>query len=63
VVQVISRPALLKFFQKHPDALVPLLNWYWITKKADWGSLADVRYDFANADIMGRGPCSIYRLR
>jgi mRNA interferase HigB len=53
-VRVISKPAILEFSRKHPDALVPLMNWYRITKKADWGSLADVRNDFAHADIVGR---------
>jgi mRNA interferase HigB len=51
---VISKPAILKFAERHQDALVPLLNWYRITKRADWGSLADVRSDFAHADIVGR---------
>ncbi len=30
------------------------MNWHRITKRADWGSLADVRVDFAHADIVGR---------
>jgi mRNA interferase HigB len=50
---VISKPAILKFAEKHPDALAPLMNWYRITKGADWGSLAEVRRDFAHADIVG----------
>lgn len=53
-MRVISRPAILKFSEKHADALAPLLNWYRIAKRADWGSLADVRSDFAHADIVGR---------
>ncbi|MGP8244513.1 MAG: type II toxin-antitoxin system HigB family toxin [Bryobacteraceae bacterium] len=53
-MRVISKPAILKFAGEHPDALVPLMNWYRITKRADWDSLADVRYDFAHADIVGR---------
>lgn len=53
-MRVISKPAILTFSERHPDALVPLLNWYRITRKADWGSLADVRNDFAHADIVGR---------
>ena len=53
-MRVISKPAILKFSEKHPDALVPLMNWYRITKRADWSSLADVRSDFAHADIVGR---------
>lgn len=51
---MISRPAILNFSERHPDALVPLLNWYRITKRADWNSLGDVRQDFAHADIVGR---------
>jgi mRNA interferase HigB len=53
-VRVISKPAILQFSERHRDALVPLLNWYRITKRANWGSLADVRKDFAHADIVGR---------
>jgi mRNA interferase HigB len=53
-VRVISKPAILRFAEKHPDSLAPLMNWYRITKRADWGSLAEVRSDFAHADIVGR---------
>ncbi len=53
-MRVISKPAILKFSERHPDALVPLMNWYRITGRADWGSLAEVRRDFAHADIVGR---------
>jgi mRNA interferase HigB len=51
---VISKPAILKFAGKHPDALVPLMNWYRITRRAEWDSLAEVRSVFAHADIVGR---------
>jgi mRNA interferase HigB len=53
-VRVISRPAILRFAERHADALVPLMNWYRITKAADWNSLVDVRGDFAHADPVGR---------
>ena len=53
-MRVISKPIILKFSERHPDALVPLMNWYRITRRADWGSLVDVRSDFAHADIVGR---------
>ena len=53
-MRVISKPAILKFSERHPDALVPLMNWYRITGRADWGSSAEVRRDFAHADIVGR---------
>lgn len=51
---MISKPAILTFSERHRDALVPLMNWYRIARRADWGSLADVRSDFAHADIVGR---------
>ena len=53
-MRVISKPAILKFSKRYPDALVPLMNWYRIAKRADWDSLAEVRRDFAHADIVGR---------
>jgi len=53
-VRVISRPAILRFSEEHRDALAPLLNWYRITRRADWDSLAGLRKDFAHADIVGR---------
>ena len=52
-MRVISKPAILEFSERHRDALVPLMNWYRITRRAEWGSLADVRSDFAHADIVG----------
>ena len=53
-MRVIGKPALLKFSERRRDALVPLMNWYRIARRADWGSLADVTSDFAHADIVGR---------
>ena len=53
-MRVISRPAILRFAEKHADALVPLMNWYRITKRANWRSLAEVRDDFSHADVAGR---------
>jgi mRNA interferase HigB len=30
------------------------MNWYRITRKADWNSLAEVKKDFVHASIVGR---------
>lgn len=51
---MISKPAILEFAGRYPDALVPLMNWYRITTRAEWNSLADVRKDFGHADVVGR---------
>jgi len=53
-VRVISRTAILDFSKKHADAAVPLMNWFRITKHAEWENLDDVRRDFNHADAVGR---------
>lgn len=53
-MRVIGKPTILRFSERHGDALVPLMNWYRIARRADWGSLAEVRSDFAHADSVGR---------
>ena len=53
-MRVISRAAILNFSRKHADAYAPLMNWYRITKRAEWKTLSDVRRDFGHADVVGR---------
>jgi len=50
---VISKAAIREFAKKHADALEPLMYWYYVTKRAHWTSLADVRQDFCHADVVG----------
>ena len=51
---MITKRAILRFGKKHPDARVPLMNWYRITRRANWRNLTGVRVDFAHADVVGR---------
>jgi mRNA interferase HigB len=51
---VISKQAILKFSEKHPRALVSLMNWYRIKRRATWNSLSEARNDFGHADVVGR---------
>jgi mRNA interferase HigB len=53
-VRIISKQALIEFAERHSGALVPLMNWYRITRRADWHSLADTKTDFGHADAVGR---------
>jgi mRNA interferase HigB len=48
------KPAIIKFPKRHRDALVPLMNWYRVTKRADWSSSAEVGSDFSHAYVVGR---------
>jgi mRNA interferase HigB len=52
-VHVISRKALVKFGEKHEDAVEPLDRWYRVAKRAEWGSFAELRADFGSADLVG----------
>jgi len=45
---------ILRFSDEYPDALAPLMNWYRITRQANWNSLSDARKDFGHADVVGR---------
>jgi mRNA interferase HigB len=52
-VRVIGKTAIAKFSESHPDALTPLLRWYFVAKRAAWTNLVDVRIDFPHADSIG----------
>ncbi len=53
-MRVISRRAIREYSEIHPDALPSLSNWFSITRKAAWKTLADLREDFRSADVVGR---------
>jgi mRNA interferase HigB len=53
-LRVVSGQAILEFAERHADALVPLMNWYRITRRAEWRSLTELRNDFSHADLVGR---------
>lgn len=59
-MHVISRKALVEFAARHPDAAAPLDNWYRLTKKAQWGSLVDVKLIFPHADLVGN--CTVFNV-
>jgi mRNA interferase HigB len=47
---VISLKRLREFWQRHPDAEVPLRAWYRAVSGAEWTSLQDARAIFPHAD-------------
>ena len=49
-VRVISRKKLLEAAAAHADLAAPLDVWYRVAKRADWGSLEDVRRELPSAD-------------
>ncbi len=50
---IIIKKTLSAFAEKHPEAALPLNNWYSIAKTANWSKLADVKNMFNNVDYVG----------
>jgi mRNA interferase HigB len=48
----VSKRRLREFWQRRPDARLPLLAWYKIALEADWASLQDVRLTYPHADAV-----------
>jgi mRNA interferase HigB len=45
-MQVIAKRTLKLFWLRHPQAEIPLRNWYAITDKAEWRRPADIKAMF-----------------
>ena len=52
-MRVIALRALRDFWEKHPQAEVPLRAWYAIASRADWRSPADVKAAYRAASFLG----------
>lgn len=59
-MRVISRSMLTEFAASHPDATIPLDNWYRRTRKASWRILDHVRIDYPHADPVGT--CTVFNI-
>jgi len=51
-VRVISRRRLREFWKHYPDARTPLDSWHKRAEKADWKKFADLKADYATADLV-----------
>ncbi len=51
-MRVIALKPLREFWQRHPQAEVPLRAWYAIASRADWRSPADVKADYRSASFV-----------
>ena len=57
-MRIIARSTLKAFWEENPayvDVKEPALAWYRHVLKADWGSPAEVKWDFRNASILKEG--------
>ena len=53
-MHIISKTALRKFWEKHPNAETALRYWYKITSQSQWCHFDDVRQTFPSADNVGQ---------
>ena len=49
---ITKRLALQRFWERHPTAERPLVDWYLITKHATWRNFAQVRATFGQTDVI-----------
>jgi mRNA interferase HigB len=53
-MHVISYKRIREFFSTHRDSRSPLAAWFKIVKKASWQNLAELKYLYPSADLVGR---------
>ncbi|MEL7589895.1 MAG: type II toxin-antitoxin system HigB family toxin [Anaerolineaceae bacterium] len=51
-MRIISRRTLRVFWEKHPDACVPLQTWFHDVQLATWNSPADIKKVYQNASFV-----------
>jgi mRNA interferase HigB len=52
-MQLYRQFMLREFYEKHRDAKKPLKSWIKAILRASWGKFAEVRQDYAHADLVG----------
>jgi len=52
-VHIISRKALIQFWDKHPDSQQALARWHKVVQQTDFQTFADLRKVFPSADMVG----------
>lgn len=52
-MNIISRKALVEFYEEHADAREALETWYRVSKKAVWANFNEVKKTYPMADVVG----------
>ncbi|MDX2245246.1 MAG: type II toxin-antitoxin system HigB family toxin [Bacteroidia bacterium] len=52
-MRVVTPRRLMEFSIKHPNAKIPLLSWYELTRNTSWHNLADIKTFFNSVDYIG----------
>lgn len=51
-MRVIAKRTLREFWEQHPDARQPLIDWFKDARRADWEAPHQVRYSYSSASIL-----------
>jgi len=51
-MRVIALKTLRDFWEKHPQAEIPLRAWYALASRADWRNPADIKAAYRNAGFL-----------
>ena len=51
-MNVISKRTLIEFYEKHPQAKIPLEVWHLDVRKADWKSPDDIKKMYSTASFL-----------
>ena len=61
-MRIIALKALRDFWERHPQAEVPLRAWHAIASRADWRSPADVKAAYRSASFL-RGNRVVFNIK
>ncbi len=53
-MRIIAKRTLREFWERHPDARLPLEHWYAEVRRADWDTPGQVTRQWPRASIVGR---------
>jgi len=53
-MRIIKRGALVRFWERHPDAKPSLESWYAVVRRATWKTPAELKQVYRNDDLVGR---------
>jgi len=51
-MNIISKRTLIEFYNKHPQAKIPLEVWHSDTRKSNWQSPNDIKNIYSNASFL-----------
>lgn len=51
-MRIVSRRILREFWEKHPDAALPLQTWFHDVERANWSEPADIKTVYRNASFI-----------